>query len=44
MNWKDGGRGRASCAVDNVSVWFPDVGETLGAVVSTARDDGWILG
>ena len=35
---------RASCPVDDVPVWFADVGEALYAIVATARDDCWIFG
>lgn len=35
---------RASSPIDDVTMWLPDIGETLYAIVPTARDDRRILG
>jgi hypothetical protein len=36
--------GRASCPIDDVAMWLPNVSETLYAIVPTTRDDRWVLG
>ena len=35
---------RASCPIDDVVMWLPNVSETLYAIVPTARHDCWVLG
>ena len=35
---------RASCPIDDVAMWLPNVSETLYAIIPTACDDRWVLG